>query len=249
MAVFFTADSHFGHANIIKYTNRPFDSVHDMNKALVANWNHVVSPHDSIYILGDFAFSNHVRYASRLNGKKYLILGNHDKRKDVRIAVEQGFFEWAKEYHELKLPDSPMIVLCHYSMRVWNKKHHGSYHLFGHSHGNIEPFERSFDVGVDVWGYTPISLEKVKEVIADLEKDIKSWDHTSYNRDHHDHDKEVYAKWKEGKMHKYICPHCKEGFTDTEFLRQPKKDKRKCPKCGNIITTEDFWRGFDLAAE
>lgn len=78
---FFTSDTHFGHKNILEYEKdaRPFNSVEEMNEQLISNWNSTVSPKDIIFHLGDFAFGrNNVDIAARLNGRKRLILGNHD---------------------------------------------------------------------------------------------------------------------------------------------------------------------------
>lgn len=169
--IFFTADLHFGHANIIKYCNRPFECAHDMNMALIDNWNNVVQDSDSVYVLGDFSFRKPAFFAEQLKGKKYLVLGNHDRRKEAKSAVEQGFFEWAEDYFELKTPNNPLIVLSHYAKRVWNRSHYGSIHLYGHSHGTLPPYKNSFDVGVDCWNFTPISLNQVFEVIRGLNKE------------------------------------------------------------------------------
>jgi len=79
---YFTADQHFGHANIIKLCNRPFSDVQEMDEALITNWNRRVTNGDTIYIIGDLFFRNSVpaeEYLKRLKGRKHLILGNHDK--------------------------------------------------------------------------------------------------------------------------------------------------------------------------
>lgn len=168
---FFTADTHFGHANIIRYTGRPFGSANHMDEALVANWNSVVGPDDEVYHLGDFALSNVEpcqRIMDRLHGKIYLIKGNHEK---TALACADRF-EWVKDYHELYHPlrdgGKQMIVLCHYAMRVWNASHHGSWQLYGHSHGSLpdDPNLLSIDVGVDCHGYAPISFEQVRRIMA-----------------------------------------------------------------------------------
>jgi calcineurin-like phosphoesterase family protein len=170
---FFTADTHFGHANIIRYCNRPFDSPSHMDDVLIANWNSVVGPEDEVYHLGDFALCNLEpceRVLDRLNGKIYLIRGNHEK---TACAVPHRF-EWIKDYHELYVPDpsnkggKQMIVMCHYAMRVWNASHHGAWQLYGHSHGVLadDPTLLSIDVGVDCHGYTPVSLRQVGALMA-----------------------------------------------------------------------------------
>lgn len=170
---FFTADTHFGHANIIRYAQRPFSTANHMDEILIANWNAVVGPDDHVYHLGDFALCNVEpckRIMDRLHGKIFLIKGNHEK---TALACDARF-EWVKDYHELYHPDpqgqtgKQLIVLCHYAMRVWNASHHGSWQLYGHSHGTLpdDPNLRSIDVGVDCHGYTPISFQQVRQLMA-----------------------------------------------------------------------------------
>ena len=88
--IFFTADLHFGHANIIRHCNRPFASVDEMDAVLIHNWNAAVGLKDEVYILGDFTMRSAVeahKYLVRLNGRKYFICGNHD-----RFLKGFGFF-------------------------------------------------------------------------------------------------------------------------------------------------------------
>ena len=170
MTIFFTGDTHFGHANIIKYCNRPYSSVTEMNEMLIKNWNDTVDPTDTIYHVGDFAFDNNPhKFLVRLNGHKVLIKGNHDKKP---VQVCPGWMQVA-DYKEIKV-EGQTIILFHYSMRVWNKSGHGSWQLFGHSHGNLPDDSKSLsiDVGVDCHGYHPISFEKVRSLMA--KKDVNT---------------------------------------------------------------------------
>lgn len=171
--IWFTADTHFGHANIIKYTNRPFQSVKEMNIVMVENWNAFVHPDDEVYHLGDVALcdAGHLaKLLDKLNGKIYLIKGNHEK---TAMAC-QDRFEWVKDYHELIVedPTTPkgrrLIILMHYAMRVWNASHHGSWQLYGHSHGTLpdDPNLLSIDVGVDCHNFRPVSYAEVAEIMA-----------------------------------------------------------------------------------
>lgn len=158
----FTSDMHLGHANIIKYCNRPFASAQIMDEALISNWNSVVKQEDVVYNIGDFTFARDAeKYLSRLNGLKYLIKGNHDKNPSVR----QG---WANvfDYKEVRV-NKQFIVLSHYAMRVWNRSHHNSWMLYGHSHGTLpdDPNALSIDVGVDCHDYTPISMEELERIM------------------------------------------------------------------------------------
>jgi calcineurin-like phosphoesterase family protein len=124
MAIFFTSDSHFGHANIIKYCNRPFSSVAEMDREMIEQWNKVVTMYDTVYHLGDFCFSAHAPYFNQLNGNKFLILGNHDTLNNARTAAWKNIYD----YFELRTvsPENKKesYVLMPYSMRVWNKSHH-----------------------------------------------------------------------------------------------------------------------------
>lgn len=167
--IFFTSDTHFFHKNIIKYSNRPFTSVEEMNEALIKNWNKTVSPNDTIYHLGDFGFSNIQNLKeiiNKLNGNKILILGNHDKNLNSLIGKDK--FNQIFQYHEIVI-NGQTIVLNHYSQRTWNKAFHGSWHLFGHSHGNLPPLNKSVDVGVDspyITGkpeYRPFSFQEISD--------------------------------------------------------------------------------------
>lgn len=178
MRYFFTGDTHFGHANVIDYTKRPFRDANGkpdaraMDEALVERWNAVVQPSDCIYHLGDFALTRAEQIdhlLTRLHGQKFLILGNHDKT--IRASgYLQKHFTWVRELAEIKIEDADTprgvqsIVLCHYSMRVWNKSHYGAWQLYGHSHGSLPdiPHLLSTDVGTDTNNYTPLSYEEVK---------------------------------------------------------------------------------------
>jgi calcineurin-like phosphoesterase family protein len=157
--IFFTADLHIHHANIIKYANRPFSSVDEMDEVLIENWNKIVSFKDTVYFLGDFCFGDAKELINKLNGRIEFIHGNHD-RSLKGIAPFKAVLE-------MKFDDK-FIVMCHYSMRVWNKSHYNSYHIFGHSHGTLEGVGKSFDVGVDSWNFTPITLEQVIEKMDTL---------------------------------------------------------------------------------
>lgn len=174
--IWFTADTHFGHSNIIQYTNRPFSGAKEMDETLIANWNAHVQPEDEVYHLGDFALADPVycrKILNRLHGRIHLVTGNHEK---AALACADQFV-WVKDYHELyfERPDSPRkqaVILFHYAMRVWNASHHGSWQLYGHSHGSLpdDPNALAIDVGVDCHGYRPISYDEVAAIMA-----TKTW--------------------------------------------------------------------------
>lgn len=171
--IWFTSDHHFGHKNIIEFSRRPFASVEEMNAELVRRWNEKVSEDDLVYHLGDFALmpaSKLRKLRAQLNGKIYLISGNHESS-----ALDcADCFEWIKDYYELTVDDAAasrgkrFIILFHYAMRVWNASHYGTWHLYGHSHGDLPDDETSlsFDVGVDSHNFYPLSYQDVKALMA-----------------------------------------------------------------------------------
>ncbi len=162
MTTFFTADLHFYHKNIIKYINRPFDNVINMNNHYIKKWNAVVDKKDNIYVIGDFAFTgrnNIEKLLRKLNGIKHLIIGNHDDKR----SINANGWKSINNLKQIKI-EGQTIILCHYGLRFWNKSHYGSWCLYGHSHGKSEAINNSFDVGIDVWD-KPLSFEEVKYLI------------------------------------------------------------------------------------
>ena len=166
MEVFFTSDTHFYHSNVIKYCDRPYKDATEMNAQMIMNWNKVVKPGDVVYHLGDFGFADPQalrRIRDQLNGNIIMVLGNHDKNlKQIDNAfhsMHNGILEVTFKVEDEKIP----FVLCHYAMRVWNKRQYGAIHLHGHSHGSLPEDANSLscDVGVDCWDYTPVSMDRI----------------------------------------------------------------------------------------
>lgn len=159
----FTSDQHYDHKNIIKYCNRPFADIDEMNEALIKNHNDLVSPNDIVYHLGDFAFRNHKRYLNRLNGQHHLIVGNHDGN-----GYKDAGFKTVNRQKSIKI-GSQVVYMSHYGHRVWDRSHHGSFHVYGHSHSNLPDLGRSCDVGVDNWDYKPVMFHQLVERFKDVE--------------------------------------------------------------------------------
>ena len=143
-----------------------------MDEHLIQNWNQVVKPDDLIYHLGDFTLWGKGPaevYFQQLNGKIHITPGGHDHRwleKSNYISGSGHPVVILPPLLTIKIPlpdsgQSQLIVLCHYSLRVWDRSHYGSGHLYGHSHGNLPPLENSLDVGVDCWDYRPVSMEDI----------------------------------------------------------------------------------------
>ena len=158
MTIFYTSDTHFGHENIIKYCNRPWRDVREMDRRMETMWNSIVEPDDVVYHLGDFCMGNRQNgheILKRLNGRKILIAGNHDT-----FQVEE-WPEWEKVFPYLDMKDgNKWITLFHYPIEEWNGKSHRRLHFHGHSHGTSRPMKRRFDVGWDVFN-RPMTLAEI----------------------------------------------------------------------------------------
>ena len=139
MTIRYIADLHFDDESIIAYDNRPFDSTEEMNRTLIENWNRVVTdPEDLTWILGDFCSGDAERWKellSRLNGRKALIIGNHDNPETAADA--RSCFEDVAEYREISDRDRH-VVLCHYPIVAFHDHYFGWYHLYGHVHSSYE---------------------------------------------------------------------------------------------------------------
>ena len=119
MDYWFTADTHFGHANIIKYCNRPFKDTVEMNEAIISNWNKVVKAEDLVFHLGDFCWGRNEWdfdiYFKRLNGLIVFVKGNHDR--NTWKYHRNKFYSSYDSYHEIEL-NGKDITLCHYKMAI-----------------------------------------------------------------------------------------------------------------------------------
>lgn len=171
MKIFYIADMHIGHSNIIRLCNRPFKDVIENDKTIIDNWNKTVSKDDLVYILGDVAFkgvSNIVDILHRLNGRKILIKGNHDG-KNLKNPAFRECFEQISDMLDI-VDNGERVILCHYPIMEWNGYFRGSWHVFGHVHNNTSNpcFKyicnelRALNAGVDITGFKPVTLEELK---------------------------------------------------------------------------------------
>ena len=181
--IYLYGDPHLGHHNILRLANRPFKSVLEMNEALIANYNNMISPADEVYFVGDVAYKCSTAIVldilDRLKGKKYLIQGNHDRKylKDDRFVKK---FEWVDKRIEM-VYSKRLYVIDHYPIHSWNGMFRGSANLHGHCHGKVNNDNiMRLDVGVDnpICSYAPISMERVKNIMDEKwriirDKDIK----------------------------------------------------------------------------
>lgn len=166
MKTYITSDLHFGHANIKKFcpvTRARFDvDPNIMNDAMIKEWNEIVEPEDTVYILGDVAFmpaSQAVRVLRRLNGRKILVEGNHDRKalKDPEFCKE---FAEVHKYLDI-VYNGTKCVMFHYPIAEWDQMHRGSVHFHGHLHGNPNGLDgyRALDVGMDATGWIVLEME------------------------------------------------------------------------------------------
>lgn len=173
--VFFTSDLHFGHQNVIRFDNRPFDSVEQMDNELRTRWNNRVSKQDVVYVLGDISwYGNEKTYdiISSLNGQKHLIKGNHDKLSQ-RV---KSLFVSVSGYSEITYGNKQRIVLCHYPIIFYNGQHSGATHFYGHVHttaeyGMVKQYIadsirkgvpcKMFNVGCMIHNYEPATFEEI----------------------------------------------------------------------------------------
>lgn len=208
MTIFFTSDHHFGHANIIKYCNRPFSHTSEMDKEMFHRWNQTVQPDDTVYYLGDFAmqFKNAAWWVPQLNGQKFLICGNHDNchpyRKGHQQYIQQyldlGFLEVATEV-KLKLPllGQETVVKLHHlpyssppdgSGRVdkyaeYRPTNEGELLLCGHVHDAWLKQRNMINVGVDCHNFRPIDLKRIEEVLKQPDTPARVFDDGGRYRD------------------------------------------------------------------
>ena len=173
--IFITSDLHFSHASIVKGVSqwkdksgcRDFNSTHEMNSAITKSINKCVGVNDTLYHLGDWSFSGKesINVRHHINCKDIrLILGNHDHH--LERGTYNELFTFVKHYHEFRY-NKILFCLFHYSMRVWNQSHHGSIHLYGHSHGTLPSIGRSMDVGWDCYK-RPLSIDEIVELLKDV---------------------------------------------------------------------------------
>lgn len=158
--IWFTADTHFGHENIINLGKRPFSSVKEMDEVMIERWNERVHKDDIVWHLGDFAYKNVIKtreYFSRLNGVVYFTWGNHDNEN-----ISNMLGGMCSDMADINV-DGHRLILCHYPMRTWDGVFRGSLHIHGHTHGTLPGTTQSLDIGVDCWDFRPVSLREIKE--------------------------------------------------------------------------------------
>ena len=173
MKTYVTADLHFGHANVIKFCahNRGhFKDADHMNEEMIRMWNEIVNPEDTTYILGDVAFMSGYDAAlimMRLNGRKILVEGNHDRKTLKDINFRNQFAE-IHTYLDLNY-NGQKVIMFHYPIAEWDQMFRGAVHIHGHVHGKVSGLEefRVRDAGYDATGNIVTLMD---DLIADALK-------------------------------------------------------------------------------
>lgn len=184
MDIWFTSDLHLGHKNVLEFQGRPFESIEEMNGALITAINRNAKANDILYILGDVAYRNEGGFTAAANmistlrcKKIRLVLGNHDADYAKQWA-RSGLFESVTRFEEFNARGfgyQANLTLCHYPLLQWNRSRHNgkkdsipSIMVHGHVHGGYEGNVRNasegvfrFDCGVDANGYAPVHIKDI----------------------------------------------------------------------------------------
>ena len=181
---YFISDLHLGHANCLKFDNRPFSSIEEQDEEIIKRWNQKVKSNDHVWILGDISWYNTkktIEVFNRLNGIKHLCAGNHDSALLKSAEVRKLFIE-ITDYAELKF-DKKGLVLCHYPIPCYKNHYTGWYHFYGHVHVSreaplMEEVQRKirdelgmechmYNVGcmMDYIDYVPRSFEEIIQAV------------------------------------------------------------------------------------
>ena len=166
---FYISDLHFGHEQVIEHDKRPFSGTEEMDLAMVNLWNSRVSDGDHVYIVGDFCFRSENPadgYLTKLKGRKYLIIGNHDKKTLKNEKAVQYFESVEKMMH---VSDGRhQICLCHFPIAEWNGFKKGHWHIYGHIHARLDDTyyfmknrERALNAAACINGYMPVSMDEL----------------------------------------------------------------------------------------
>lgn len=134
--IFYIADMHFGHENVIRFDNRPFADANEMDKYMLSYWNMRVTKNDTVYILGDAFWKNEeqsIKIINQLKGRKILIKGNHDKV----VGQLKQYYDDITDYAEIS-DNKRFVVLSHYPMIFYKNQHRGAIMLYGHVHNTKE---------------------------------------------------------------------------------------------------------------
>lgn len=167
--ILYTSDLHFGHENVLHFDKRPFNTVSEMDHALIQLWNSRVQKEDAVYIIGDFAYRNARPpewYLRQLQGKKHLLIGNHDLNL-LNNHAALGYFESVEKMSYIT-DGKNHICLCHFPICEWNGYRKGHLHIYGHIHNRKEDTFQimrnrpgALNAGCMINHYMPVSLNEL----------------------------------------------------------------------------------------
>jgi calcineurin-like phosphoesterase family protein len=195
---YFSTDWHLGHSNILRYDGRPFKTIEEMDHVILGNVVGQLKKGDSLYYLGDFALTRspnamegYMKALAYTEANFFFIKGNHDKKDTIKLYQKYGTY--LGEQKKIRIPDTDVsdgeqeIILNHYAMRVWDKSHHGAWHLYGHSHDGLEhtPWGKSMDCSVVSAGrikgsYEAFEYQEIKKIMK--KREVKIIDHHKSGR-------------------------------------------------------------------
>lgn len=182
--IYYTADLHLGHTNVIRHCDRPFQTADEMDEVLITNWNQKVHKNDTVYIVGDFIFRCHrpiEDYLTILKGHKHLIVGNHDKFWMKKVDLSQ-WFESVSPMLYINDSGHP-VTMCHYPMMTWPGVGRGGYMVYGHIHNNtnadywplIATKDQMLNAGADINGFSPVTLDEMILNNQQFKARVTSW--------------------------------------------------------------------------
>jgi calcineurin-like phosphoesterase family protein len=184
--VYLTSDQHFGHKNIIGYCDRPFQSVEEMDEAMIERHNQNVGKEDTVFIVGDFSFYDFEttkRITQRLNGRKTLIRGNHDKHSESWF-LRCGFDSVVESLVIPSIWNSETIEIAHYhsyaSRFGYGILFHGHAHNFFKAKHYVSNSRVLLNVGVDCWNFTPVHLDILRETVKTIRQQYDDEGKTSW---------------------------------------------------------------------
>lgn len=172
---YYISDTHFGHANTIRFDNRPFANPEEMDATLIRNWNERVTDKDDVYFLGDLTYrSVHPAgwYLGQLRGRKHLIIGNHDRQM---LMDPESMRFWQTVDKILTITEhyrgnKTKVTLCHYPMVTWPGAGVGGFHIYGHVHCSLPTWlnaafwpQEALNAGCMITNYSPATLEELIE--------------------------------------------------------------------------------------
>ena len=168
--IYYISDLHIGHKNAIRFDERPFSGIDEMECEIIRRWNEKVSSDDDVYILGDVFYrfkGDRTGFLKKLGGRLHLIVGNHDF-EILKDEAALGCFDSVDKLRQI-VDNGRRVVMCHYPIISWNMKHFGAYHVYGHVHSKVNEEtlfmmkqERAFNAGCMINNYEPCTLDELE---------------------------------------------------------------------------------------